>query len=82
MGGPASEARRGDGAKQKSVRKSCRSAGDPAWKTMRQHRVAAWGVVNGSGKWKWKMEVVNESGKWKWEMGSVIGSKKKNGTNE
>ena len=39
------------------------------------------GVVNGSGKWKWKMEVVNESGKWKWEMGSVIGSKKKNGTN-
>ena len=28
----------GDGAKRKSVRKSCRSAGDPARKTMRQHR--------------------------------------------
>ena len=38
MGGPASEARRGDGAKRKSVRKSCRSAGVPAWKTMLQHR--------------------------------------------
>ena len=31
-------AQRGDGAKRKSVRKSCRSAGDPARKTMRQHR--------------------------------------------
>ena len=41
MGGTASEARRGDGAKRKSVRKSCRSAGDPAWKTMGQHREAA-----------------------------------------
>ncbi len=30
MGGPASEARRGDGAKRKSVRKSCRSAVDSA----------------------------------------------------
>ena len=30
MGGPASEALRGDGAKRKSVRESCRSAGDPA----------------------------------------------------
>ena len=33
----------GDGAKRKSVLKSCRSAGDPAWKTMRQHREAAAG---------------------------------------
>ena len=41
MGGPASEAKRGDGAKRKSVRKSCRSAGDHVWKTMRQHREAA-----------------------------------------
>ena len=41
MGGPASEAQRGDGAKRKSVRKSCRSAGDHVWKTMRQHREAA-----------------------------------------
>ena len=30
MGGTASEARRGDGAKRKSVRKSCRSAVDSA----------------------------------------------------
>ena len=36
-----------DGAKRKSVRKSCRSAGDPAWKTMQQHRedAAGWGAV-------------------------------------
>ena len=47
MGGPASEALRGDGAKRKSVRKSCRSAGDPARKTMRQHRedAANWGTA-------------------------------------
>ena len=37
----------GDRAKRKSVRKSCRSAGDPAWKTMWQHRedAAGWGAV-------------------------------------
>ena len=27
-----------DGAKRKSVRKSCRSTGDPAWESMLHHR--------------------------------------------
>ena len=43
MGGTTSEARRGDGAKRKSVRKSCRSAGDPAWESMLHHRESATG---------------------------------------
>ena len=41
-----------DGAKRKSVRKSCRSTGDPAWKRMRQHReaVTGWGHRCGLAK--------------------------------
>ena len=46
-GGPQAKRCGRDGAKRKSVRKSCRSTGDPAWKTMRQHRedAAGWGAV-------------------------------------
>ena len=43
MGGTASEARRGDGAKRKSVRKSCRSAGDPALSALEGAHAAASG---------------------------------------
>ena len=43
MGGPASEALRGDGAKRKSVRKSCRSAGDPALSALERATAAASG---------------------------------------
>ena len=43
MGGPASEARRGDGAKRKYVRKSCRSARDPALSDLERAAAAASG---------------------------------------
>ena len=43
MGGPASEALRGDGAKRKSVRESCRSAGDPAPSALEGAAAAALG---------------------------------------
>ena len=39
------------------------------------------GVVNGSGKWKWKMEVGNGSGKWGVGNGECDWVQKKNGTN-
>ena len=46
---------RRDGSKRKSVRKNCRSAGDPAWKTMRQHREeSAMAKVPGSYVKFWK----------------------------
>ena len=45
-GGPQAKRCGRDGAKRKSVRKSCRSTGDPAWKTMRQHRDAAFATPN------------------------------------
>ena len=43
MGGPASEALRGDGAKRKSVRKSYRSAGDSALSALERAAAAASG---------------------------------------
>ena len=43
MGGTASEARRGDGAKRKSVRKSCRSAVDSAPSALERAPAAASG---------------------------------------
>ena len=43
MGGTASEARRGDGAKRKSVRKSCRSAVDYAPSALERAPAAASG---------------------------------------